>query len=244
MRRAAAMMLASVIAALPVAGLWFAAMTPAAARDLGVRGATWPVAEPDLLEEIEARLLDMQQSGALARLQDEARTRARRTLEEPDPVPGIAPAKTERSRLFDPAITVAQDIRTPDGVLIAAAGTRIDPLTRLPLTRGLVFIDGRREAEIAWALAHDRPAKIVLLAGRPLDLMRRYRRPVFFDTGGRLAARFGIAATPTLLEQDGTQLRLTEIPVANREGPQPGPCASDTQSTESSEPTARGEKPC
>ena len=213
MRRAAAMTLASVIAALPVAGLWFAAMTPAAARDLGVRGATWPVAEPDLLEEIEARLLDMQQSGELARLQEEARSRARRTLEQPDPVPGIAPAKTERTRLFDPAITVAQDIRTPDGLLIAAAGTRIDPLTRLPLTRGLVFIDGRREAEIAWALAHDRPAKIVLLAGRPLDLMRRYRRPFFFDTGGRLAARFGIAATPTLIEQDGARLRLTEIPV-------------------------------
>ena len=194
-----------------------AAMTPAAARDLGVRGATWPVAEPDLLEQIEARLLDMQQSGALARLQDEARTRARRTLEQPDPVAGIAPAKTERTRLFDPAITVARDIRTPDGVLIAAAGTRIDPLTRLPLTRGLVFIDGRREAEIAWALAHDRPAKIVLLAGRPLDLMRRYRRPFFFDTGGRLAARFGIAASPTLIEQDGARLRLTEIPVVDRE---------------------------
>ena len=201
-----------------LAGLWFAAMTPgASAKDLGVRGATWPVAEPDLLEQIEARLLDMQQSGELARLQDEARGRARRTLEQPDPVPGIAPAKTERTRLFDPAITVAQDIRTPDGVLIAAAGTRIDPLTRLPLTRDLVFIDGRREAEIAWALAHDRPANIVLLAGRPLDLMRQYRRPFFFDTGGRLAARFGIAATPTLIEQDGARLRLTEIPVVDRE---------------------------
>ena len=205
-----------------LAGLWFAAMTPgASAKDLGVRGATWPVAEPDLLEEIEARLLDMQQSGELTRLQEEARSRARRTLEQPDPVPGTAPAKTERTRLFDPAITVAQDIRTPDGVLIAAAGTRIDPLTRLPLTRDLVFIDGRREAEIAWALARDRetgrPVKIVLLAGRPLDLMRRYRRAFFFDTGGRLAARFGIAATPTLIEQDGARLRLTEIPVVDRE---------------------------
>ena len=205
-----------------LAGLWFAAMTPgASAKDLGVRGATWPVAEPDLLEDIEARLLDMQQSGELARLQEEARSRARRTLEQPDPVPGTAPAKTERTRLFDPAITVAQDIRTPDGVLIAAAGTRIDPLTRLPLTRDLVFIDGRREAEIAWALARDRetgrPVKIVLLAGRPLDLMRRYRRAFFFDTGGRLAARFGIAATPTLIEQDGARLRLTEIPVVDRE---------------------------
>ncbi len=190
---------------------------PAAAKDLGVRGATWPVAEPDLLERIEARLTEMQQSGELARLEDEARARARRRLEEPKPIPGIAPARELRSRPFDPAIVVAQDIRTPDGILIAAAGTRIDPLERVGLTRDLIFIDGRREAEIAWALERmrsgDRPAKIVLLAGRPLDLMRHHRRPFFFDTGGRLAARFGIAATPTLVEQVGSRLRLTEIPV-------------------------------
>ncbi len=190
---------------------------PAAAKDLGVRGATWPVAEPDLLLEIEARLVELQRSGELARLEDEARTRARRRLEEPEPVTGIAPAREQRRRPFDPSIAVAQDIRTPDGSLIAAAGTRVNPLERLALTRDLIFVDGRREAEIAWALARERnggrPAKIVLLAGRPLDLMRRHRRPFFFDTGGRLAARFGIAATPTLVEQDGVRLRLTEVPV-------------------------------
>ena len=190
---------------------------PASAKDLGVRGATWPVAEPDLLEEIEARLAEMQRSGELARLEEEARERARRKLEKPDPVPGIAPAREHRSRLFDPSITVARDIRTPDGVLIAAAGTRVSPLERLPLTRDLVFVDGRRPAEIAWALAHERPVKIVLLAGRPLDLMRRHRRPFFFDAGGRLAARFGIAATPTLIQQDGQALRITEFPVPDRD---------------------------
>ena len=191
---------------------------PAAAKDLGVRGATWPVAEPDLLEEIEARLVEMQRSGELARLEDEARSRARWKLEGPHPVPGIAPAKEHRSRLFDPSIAVARDIRTPDGVLIAAVGTRVNPLERLPLTRDLVFVDGRRAAEIAWALAHERPAKIVLLAGRPLDLMRAHRRPFFFDTGGRLAARFGIAATPSLVEQEGARLRITEIPVDDATG--------------------------
>ena len=205
------------------AALLLAAAPPGAvsAKELGVRGATWPVAEPDLLVEIETRLIELQRSGELARLEEEARTRARRSLEEPEPVPGIASAREQRNRLFDPSIAVAQDIRTADGALIAAAGTRVNPLERLPLTRALIFVDGRREAEIGWALARDRemgrPVKIVLLAGRPLDLMRRHRRPFFFDTGGRLAARFGIAATPTLVEQDGVRLRLTEIPVEERD---------------------------
>ena len=193
-------------------------VTPASAADLGVRGATWPVAEPDLLEQIEARLLDMQRSGELARIEAEARARARSRLEEPEPVPGIAPARERRSRLFDPAISVERDIALPDGTPIAAAGARVNPLARHALTRDLLFVDGRREAEIAWALAHDRPAKIVLLAGRPLDLMRQHGRPFFFDQGGRLAARFGIAATPSLVEQAGERLRITEIPLEDRTG--------------------------
>ena len=211
MKRATAILLA--------ASLSLAATLPgaASAKDLGVRGATWPVAEPDLLAQIEARLLEMERSGDLARLEQEARANARRKLEEPDPVPGIAAATEERSRPFDPAITVARDIRTPDGVLIAAAGARVNPLERIALARDLLFVNGRREAEIAWALAREkesgRPAKIVLLAGRPLELMRRHGRPFFFDQGGRLAARFGLRFTPSLVEQAGSQLRITEIPV-------------------------------
>ncbi len=209
MMRPVSLLVAATLAGLPAAGIPSAAL----AKDLGVRGASWAIAEPDLLGAIEARLLEMQRSGALARFELEARERARRTLEEPEPVPGIAPARERRSRLLDPAITVERDIRTPDGTLIAAAGTRVNPLERIELARDLLFVDGRREAEIAWALAHETPAKVVLLAGRPLELMRKHRRPFFFDQRGRLAARFGIAATPSLVEQAGTRLRITEIPI-------------------------------
>ena len=205
--------------AAPFMALALVLAASATAKDLGVRGATWPVAEPDLLAQIEARLVEMERSGELARLEDEARANARTKLEEPAPAPGIAPAREERSRLFDPVITVARDIRTADGALIAASGTRVNPLERVTLARDLLFVDGRRAVEIAWALAHDRPAKIVLLAGRPLDLMRKYRRPFFFDQGGRLAARFGLRFTPSLVEQAGSRLRITEIPVEDRPDP-------------------------
>ena len=189
------------------------AASPLSTKDLGVRGASWPVAEPDLLVEIEARLHELQRSGEMARFEAEARERARRRLEEPEPVAGIAPARVTRSRTFDPSIEVARDIRAADGTLIAAAGTRIDPFAYAPLTRDLLFVDGRRDAEIVWALAHGRPSKIVLLAGRPFDLARRHGRPFFFDQGGRLAARFGIAATPSLVSRDGAHLRIDEIPL-------------------------------
>ena len=221
MRRAFVMIVFATALAVAVAGI----SIPATAKDLGVRGATWPVAEPDLLAAIKARLRGMERSGDLARLEREARADARARLEEPDPVPGIVPATEERSRLIDPSITVVRDIRTPDGVLVAAAGTRVNPLERMTLTRDLLFVDGRRASEIAWALAREdeggRPARIVLLAGRPLELARRHRRPFFFDQGGVLAARLRLAATPSLVGQAGTMLRITEIPVDDRDYPGP-----------------------
>jgi len=224
-----ALCVALTLAALPAAAL---------AKDLGVRGATWPVAEPDLLAEIEARLADMRRSGELDRLQDAARTRARQSLEEPAPVPGIAPARERRSRLVDPSIVVGRDIRGPDGALIAAAGTRIDPFERGTLTRALLFVDGRREAEIAWALARPGANKIVLLGGRPLDLMRRHRRHFFFDLGGRLTERFAVRATPTLVERDGAHLRLTEFPLEDR------PAADCRAAPTTHRPDDRRHKPC
>ena len=91
----------------------------------------------------------------------------------------------------------------------------------------------RSAAEIAWALAREeeggRPARIVLLAGRPLELMRRHRRLFHFDQGGVLAARLRIAATPSLVGQAGTLLRITEIPVADRDGPGPDAGEDPTQ---------------
>lgn len=215
---------------------------PASARDLGVRGATWPVVEPDLLAQIEERLAHLQRTGEMARLQDEARTRARRSLEEPAPVPGIAPARKRDSRLVDPAIVVGQDIRGSGGGLIAAAGTRVDPFAHAPLTRDLLFIDGRRGAEVAWALAHEGPAKIVLLAGRPLDLMRRHRRPFFFDLGGRLKEHFALRATPTLIERAGAHLRLTEVPLDD--GPPPDCAAAPRETGTTHPPDLRRHEPC
>ena len=189
---------------------------PVAAKDLGVRGETWAIAEPDLLDVIAARLVDLERSGVLAAIEGEARERARARIEEPAAAPGIAAATERRSRLVDPSVVLERDIRLPNGTLLAAAGTRLNPLERMPLSRDLLFIDGRRDAEVAWALAHSATSKMVLLAGRPLALSRRHGRSFFFDQGGRLADRFGLAATPVRVRQEGLHLRLTEVPLRDR----------------------------
>ena len=189
----------------------------AAAKDMGVRGAVWPVEEPDLLDEIEKRLGNMKTSGELARMRRDAAKRARALIEAPPRVAGVRPARFIRIRRFDPSVTIERDIFAPDGVLIAARGTRINPLEKHPLTRVLLFIDGTRPVEVEWALSHKKTSVIVLLAGRPLELMRAHGRAFFFDQGGRLARRFGLAATPSLLEAEGPVLRITEVALEDEE---------------------------
>ena len=213
---------------------------PAVAKDLGTRGASWPLAEADLLTEIADRMTEMSESGEWARLESEAIKEARRSLEEPTPVAGIVPVLERRVHRFDPTITVAENLVGPNGEIIAAAGTRVNPLAHAPLTSALLFIDGHREVEVAWALAQAKTTKIILLAGRPLELMRRHGRSFYFDLGGRLSARFGVRATPTRLVQDGRYLRLTEIPLLDgREVSAPLPEPSNTN-----EPTNRRQPPC
>ena len=202
-------MLAAIVGVLLLHGV-------ATAKDLGVRGETWAITEPDLLQALEARLHELERTGALAAIENEARDRVRAGVEAPAPVAGIAPATELRSRLVDPSVVLDRDVRLPDGTVLAAAGTRLNPLEHTPLSRDLLFIDGRRDVEVAWALGHAGSSTIVLLAGRPLDLMRRHRRPFYFDQNGRLAARFSLAATPVLMEQEGLRLRLTEVPVKDR----------------------------
>ena len=186
-----------------------------AAKDLGVRGAVWPVAEPDLLAQIEARLGELEASGEMARKRREAVKRARQRIEAPARVEGIGAARVRRTRLFDPSITLDRDVRAADGTLIAARGARVNPLHAQPLTRDLLFIDGARPVEVAWALGNKRPARIVLVAGRPLDLMRVHGRPFFFDQGGRLSKRLGLRATPSVVTAEGPVLRITEVPLGD-----------------------------
>ena len=203
------------IAALWLAGVLDASM-PVSAKDLGVWGEVWPIEEPDLLTQVETALKDLEESGELARMNEDARSRARERLEEPPRVPGIAPATEPRTWLYDPAIVVQEDILGPGGALIAAAGTRIEPLAHRPLTQTLLFIDGTRAVEVNWALAQVAPTRIILLSGRPFDLARAHGRAFYFDQGGTLAERFGLKATPARLRQEGLKLRIDEVALPDR----------------------------
>ncbi len=188
---------------------------PAHARDYGQQGTLFPITEPDLLEQIQRKLMALQASGATARLNEDLKRRTIAKVNRPMPVSGISVATTIRSWAFDPTISVAEDISDRKGRLIMAAGTRVNPLDTVPLRQTLVFLDGDDPAQLDWATKSFQAssAKLILVGGAPLQLMRGKQRRFFFDQGGKLVRHFNIKAVPATVKQQGRLLLITEHPV-------------------------------
>ncbi len=76
----------------------------------------------------------------------------------------------------------------------------------------LVFFNGDDPEQMDWAVKHfDAAAKLIMVAGAPLDAMTAHQRRFYFDQGGRLTTRFGIHAVPAVVVQEGHAMRVNEI---------------------------------
>ncbi len=186
------------------------------ARDLGIRGQTWKIAETNLLVYLKAKAAEFEESGKLAAWQNDARERARSYVETPNSVTGITNAEVETRRLFDPTIKVRKDILDHQGRLIAKGGTTVNPLDYLALSAALLFIDGNDPAQVDWALGVEQKNKIILTSGPVASLMREYKRPLYFDQKGLITDRFGITKVPATVTQEGRTLLIREFPLIGK----------------------------
>ena len=185
---------------------------PVLAKDYGQVGTVFPVIETDLLRVIEQKLTMLQSSGQIDAMNQAFHKRAEDKVRRPTPVPGIERASTPRSWLFDPSIVIDHDIRDQKGNLIAPRGRRVNPLDFIVVKTPLVFINGDDPAQLAWALKrYDDRAKLIMVAGAPLEAMTAHQRRFYFDQDGRLTTKFGIHAVPAVVVQEGHAMRINEI---------------------------------
>ncbi|RME60443.1 type-F conjugative transfer system protein TraW [Candidatus Parcubacteria bacterium] len=206
--------------ALPVisALLSFSAPASAGVEKIGVFGNTYSIAEKDAVNAIKDRIRELYRNGTIDKLKKEWLEKAKWRLRHgPDPVPGIVVASQNRIRTFDPTFTLDHDVFDHEGRLIAAKGTRVNPLDYQPLTKQYIFIDGRDKAQVDWALKKLKEiggiakGKIILVGGSPLRLAEQYGVPFYFDQFGRITHRLGITAVPCVLRQSSKNPSLAEI---------------------------------
>ena len=189
----------------------------AQAANLGTIGPTYPVAEKNLLDVIMARLRAKEASGELKRHEQEARDRAAYAVNNPRPVDGLRRAQVARTFYFDPTFTLQSNVVDSTGAVLFPAGTRKNPLEVVSLSKHLLFFDARDPGQVTRARElierYQGKVKPILVGGSYLDLMKRWNKPVFYDQEGALVRKFGIAAVPAIVSQEGQRLRIDEVPL-------------------------------
>lgn len=188
------------------------------AVELDVIGPTYEISEPHLLQMIERRLRDMERSGELKRLEEQARVRGIESVKHPPPVTGPHPTETARTYYVDPSFTLDRNILGPQGELLFAAGTRKNPLEVVSLSRHLLFFDARDPRQVGRArqlmASYQGHVKPILVGGSYLELMKSWRIPIYYDQQGLLTRRLGISQVPALVSQEGLRLRIDELEFA------------------------------
>lgn len=185
--------------------------------DLGSRGQTLPIIEPDIVEEFKARLMAIDWEA-------KKRDAAKRMFHSLNII-SLPKATESATRVVDPTIVLGNDIAMPDGRLIAAAGTSFNPIKAFGLSRQIVVFDASDQRQLNFAksiadseLAQNRIAVLISTEvdrDRGMDSFREIStalRPhkIFFldDT---VRERLTVRVVPTVAKSDGTNLIIREI---------------------------------
>lgn len=185
------------------------------AEDLGVIGPIHEIAERDLIEVIQERLRFLEGNGELQKLEETYRQQVVSGIERPRPVAGIRPAESSKTYYIDPVFTLDRDVIDEHGRIMFRQGMRINPLDYAGLNQVLVFFEGdnKKQQEFVHRYLEEekQPVKPIMISGAPLELMREWKREVFFDQGGVLSRHFRISGSPAMVRQEGKRLRVDEI---------------------------------
>lgn len=169
-------------------------------------GPTYPIAEPDTLEEIRAR----------ASVKDWQRWMRKSPTDYSAFQSAHLPhARRNAVRSFDPTYVLPNDIADENGKVIAAKGTRINVYTKLRM-RGRMIVIGNTDAHFKWLTDVAKPTSDdkVLLANGNVLTARRNRQVLVYLLDERFIERFGLKAVPSIVSQDGLRLRVEEYAVA------------------------------
>lgn len=167
-------------------------------------GRTWPIAERDALEEIEAKVATLPRAMSKA-----YGPRSRWSALKAAPL-GVASA--DRVRSVVPFYTLEFDIKLPDGKLLYPKGFTFNPLTYVQMPQRLVVVHPR---DLGWALKVARPSDFILLTalgtqnGDAIDLSEKTGRAIYI-LEERVKERLGLIVAPVIVAQAGSKLILTE----------------------------------
>ncbi|GJL61905.1 MAG: hypothetical protein NPIRA04_05590 [Nitrospirales bacterium] len=180
---------------------------------LSAGGRTTQVVEPDLLEVIQARIKSVDWDRVSEKAKHKIETRFRQGPKIPLPV-----VTKDRVRYTDPTVAVPEDVIEPQsGLVMATAGTRINPLAHVQLNETYVILDATdpkqveaMDSTVSGSTRHN--LTVMVTAGDVFTLVRRWQRPVYW-VNPTIIERFGVKAVPSIITQEGQRFRVEEVKV-------------------------------
>lgn len=187
------------------------------AKNLGVWGATFPVAEQDIKEFIFSRLRTMQQNGELDKINASFIRNVKTHTLRPKPVEGITTTDRPQTFYYDPTYILQKTITDDRGNVIARAGTTINPLNTITLHGVLFFLDADDKKQINWAIEHTKKydyVRHILVRGNIKEAGDALGERIYFDQAGLITKQLGIKHVPCIVRQSDTKLQIQEFAVS------------------------------
>ena len=197
------------------------ALTSIEAKNLGVWGTLFPIAEQDLREIIYQRLNEMEQNGEMAKLREKFINNVKEHALRPTPVTGLTTTESPQTFYYDPTYTLTENIEDYEGEIIAKKGTVINPLDMVTMHGVLFFLNADDVKQISWALVQGKKhdyVKYILVRGNIQEAGKRLNERIYFDQAGSLTKQLGIKHIPCLVKQDGKRLQIQEFALKENQG--------------------------
>ncbi len=170
------------------------------------------IAEPDLEEVMKAQAAGLDYAGM--------RDRAYHAYWQQVALVVLPHCETGGERLFDPTVFLQQPLWDAGGRVVVAAGERINALEVRPWSHRLIVFDAGNPAQLAWAARAARDPRPAIFLASDVDrdagwdgwarLVKRLGRPLYLLEPS-LAARLSVRLVPSVIEQQGSLLHISEI---------------------------------
>lgn len=188
-----------------ILGLLFMA-SPVQAKNMGTIGTTYSIVEPDLVEEVKAKV-DQEK---LARFMAEQRQKYK-----PKDILALPTARANRMFFVDMTFTLDHDIHGENGEIMYQRGLSWNPLDYVSPPE-LVVINGEDAKQVDWfeksPYYKNIKIKLLLSAGYAAPLIKQLDRPVFYLTKV-IADRLQLAAAPCVITQNEKKMMVKEVKI-------------------------------
>ncbi len=182
------------------------------AKTLGTFGATYPIAEPDALEEIEERAKEVDWDKVLNKETTEKTVKGYRPLG----LKRLPRAEKNDRFIVNMTYTLTMDIPNGEGGILYPRGYSFNPLNHMVLPNTLVFIDANDPEQVEWfkssTYATDPKTMILLTSGEYFPLYEQLDRAVFY-ANDKILTRLQIKALPSIAIQNNSVMEVHEIAI-------------------------------